>query len=470
MNKKDFFKPVEKSKNASMLTDPKKLEKFKNKQLKKERKTKKKAEREPETPLILSEPDEKRQSGHILKKWIFTLRLPMAKHTKAIDEEQHQEQSGFQVIKGKKQLRRLWIKVTATIIGIIVICALLFVFLLPTPVMDWFSVLSAKMRSGEGFPVSFADAGTPENFAVDGSVLSLVTDTSFLVYNRQGAQLLADMHGYADPVQTGRANYYLLYDRGRTNYKILNAAELLYTGQTEKNIVTAAMSAGGRYALVTEVAQGTNMVTVYNTNHNGLYQYNAAKQYVTGVALNDAGNMLCVLSVSAENAVYKSTVQLFSLSSTEPLYKVDFTDELLYQVYFDSNSTIQFLSASRCGKLDADGQLNASYDFGGKKLVKAAYQNGETLLCLADAVHAAQNNILVLKSDLTPGIQIDFDHVVQSVAFDKNHVFVLSDRLYAYNEEAQKEFETAIDAGAIVVQAFHGQAAVLYAREIALYS
>lgn len=467
MNKKDFFKPVEKSKNASMLTDPKKLEKFKNKQLKKERKTQKKTNQKSETLLALHAQGAKKQPKKSLKEWIFTLYTPSEKRQKTVGEQQ----PGFQVIKGKKQLHRIWIKATATILGIVLICALLFVFLLPTPIMDWFTVLSAKMRSGDGFPVAFsADAGAPKNLAADGSVLSLVTDTSFLVYNKHGAQLLADTHGYADPVQTGGADYYLLYDRGRANYKILNAAELLYTGQTEKNIVTATMSAGGRYALVTEAARGTNTVTVYTADHEAIYQYNAAKQYVTDIALNDAGNMLCVLSVSAENAVYKSTVQLFRLSSTEPQYKADFSDELFYQIYFDSNNTVQFLSAARCGKLDSDGQLTASYDFDGKKLVKSAYRNGEMLVCLADAVHAAQNAILVLKSDLTLDVQIDFDHAIQAVAFDRDQIFVLSDKLYAYNDEAQKKFETTLEAGAIAVQTFDGRAAVLYARRIVLYS
>ena len=128
------------------------------------------------------------------------------------------------------------------------------------------------------------------------------------------------------------------------------------------------------------------------------------------------------------------------------------------------------MSAARCGKLDSDGQLTASYDFDGKKLVKSAYRNGEMLVCLADAVHAAQNAILVLKSDLTLDVQIDFDHAIQAVAFDRDQTFVLSDKLYAYNDEAQKKFETTLEAGAIAVQTFDGRAAVLYARRIVLYS
>ena len=86
-----------------MMTDPKKLEKFKNKQLKKARKTQKKTEQKSETVLALDAQGVKKQPAKSLKEWIFTLYTPSEKRQKTVGEQQ----PGFQVIKGKKQLHRL---------------------------------------------------------------------------------------------------------------------------------------------------------------------------------------------------------------------------------------------------------------------------------------------------------------------------------------------------------------------------
>ena len=189
--------------------------------------------------------------------------------------------------------------------------------LAPSAVVEWMDRLVTGGEGGDGYPVDITGSSVVamEPF---GSNAAVLTDTSLILYNSAGAQVVERPHTYTDPLLERADKYLLVAELGGTRYTLGNKSETLFTGQVSNTIRAAAVDSSGQVALATESSQSyMSEVLVFDREGKELFHWYSADLTVIDVALTVNGKQVAVLGLSAAGGEMKSTVQIFSLAGKQ---------------------------------------------------------------------------------------------------------------------------------------------------------
>lgn len=372
--------------------------------------------------------------------------------------EENQNSSIFKILeKTPKSIKPKNVVITILIIAIFFTTA--FFMSLPIPISEWMDVQSASSKSGE-FPCDISAYGSAKDVRVCSDFYVVTTDSHIVTVNQKGAIVSTISHGYADCVIKNSDNRFIVFNRKSGGYQIHNAVGLLFDGKLDQNIVTADIADDGAFAIVTD----NNEVNAYNKNFERIYNFQSASNSIIDVDIASESGNLVVASVTTKDGRFRTAVQAYRTNSEEPVYKTE-VDSLALEVR-QIGSKLLVVGDTKCTVINTSGDLDQEhFDYGSYQLASVETHDDKVMIALADNKNSQVCTIHLLTSSLTSLIseqaKITTDKTMMSCDFDDSYIYVLSDKLYAYNYDGIIKNTYDIPVGASDFAAYDGDAVVI---------
>lgn len=343
--------------------------------------------------------------------------------------KEEQQNGGFRLLKKKKNRIRPFHIVIALILMITVGCTV-FLAMLPVSVSEWFAIHFGGSASGS-FPCSLTEYGSAKSVSVCSDYYIVMTDSHVVSVNGTGGVVGSVSHGYADCVIKTSDHRFMVFNRRSSGYQIHNAVGMLHEDTADGNIITADIADDGTYA----VAIDTNCVNVYNSDFEKIYKFQSSEKSIVDVDISGKSGRVAVASVSAADGRLTSTIQAYRLNSEQAQTKFEF-DGLALDIE-QNGSDIIVIGDERCAVYNSDGEQKGAFDYNGRVLSAMEIYNGQIMIALSDSANSQQKNIYVLSSSVEIKSQITCDKVASSYGLDSGRIYVLSDKLYAYDYDGE---------------------------------
>lgn len=262
------------------------------------------------------------------------------------------EKDSVRVITGKKLHRKRNFRIASVAVAVIAITLVIIQIILPAGIMATVSNLTALIGSG-GYPIDMTD-GSVLNAVSKSGYYYVLTSNSLTAFADSGKELFEYYHGYESPMLKVSDSGALLFNQGSREIAIFDLRGIREQFETEKNIITAAISDSGRIAVATTSDKYTGMVRVYSKNLATVYEWYSSEDTINNIALSPNGRKLAVSCFKSSEGGLKSYVGVLNFKSATPEYKSDYKEGMVYTLdashggYFAAvtSTEIQFIKWS----------------------------------------------------------------------------------------------------------------------------
>ncbi len=248
--------------------------------------------------------------------------------------------------------------------------------------------LLAKMQDLIGdasgsYPVDISGSNA-QHFVRSQNYSALLSDSYLTYYNDHGGEVTRYPCTYSSALIRTAGKYVLVAEQGGKRLLLTTRSMTLAEMTVENRILSVDVNTKGQIAVLSQGTQGYAVeLTVYDQKGTQLYR-RSRTSLASEVALSADGKTVAVLSVDATNGVLSTTVEAFSLSSTEPqaMYAYTAADTLLYRLSFLANDRLVAVGENGALLMTVgDGQPTA-YAISGKQLLGYAVADGSVALIL----------------------------------------------------------------------------------------
>ncbi len=236
----------------------------------------------------------------------------------------------MKVVKGRKIENKRKLKVGAVAVSAILVVVIFLQLILPAGIIEGIKLTVAVMGRGS-YPIELESTETINTIS-RGSYYFVLSNNNVYAFNNSGKRLFSYTHGYEKPVLKVSASRSMVFEQGGNEALIFDINGLKSTVQTEKTIVTGAVSDSGAYALVTVSDKYASAVSVYSKKDKIIYEWFSAEDTVNNVALNKNGKKLAVSTFNSNAGQYKSKIYVLNFKSATPEYTETLENSLIYTI------------------------------------------------------------------------------------------------------------------------------------------
>lgn len=280
---------------------------------------------------------------------------------------------------------------------------------------------------GEGWPQETGLQGLAAAGPMSGGV-ALCGPWELQIYSSTARLLRSVQHGYAEPVMAVGDTRACIYNRGGRELRVESRSQTLLTKNTDYEIFTVGMAAGGTMAVATRTQQYLAQVTVYNTSFDPVYYAYLADSYPLQIALDSSGRRMAVGSVRAENGVLCGQLNLYDLTSDDPAQQraIQLAGALPLQLRYTGSGQLTAVFDSFAAIYDLQtGAERARYDYGGEQLHSACISGRNLLLVFGDTSRAGASRCLLLGPQLQQLAALAPGFSVQAAALSGEYFYLL---------------------------------------------
>lgn len=297
-----------------------------------------------------------------------------------------------------------------------------------------------SLGMGQGFPYKFDGTKiATENLKVhDGNIFAL-SDTSFEIINSSGKLVRRVKHKFSNPCLKISGVRQLIYDIGGKNFKIESCSESLYGKETNKEIITAAISDSGVYSLVTRSVTHIAELTVYNKNNIEKYKYSFSDSYVTDMILSADGKEGLVSTISAQNGEIVSTIYILDFKSETPKAQFKLENNIVSKVEYMSNGKIIAIGDKYMSFINTKTKTPDNY-FYNDKILKFYEINKEygVYCCMSSSDDKSNDDLIFINSSGKKNYEITSPENLTNVSWRKDKIVGLSsDKIISLNENGK---------------------------------
>ncbi len=238
-----------------------------------------------------------------------------------------------------------------------------------------------QLSAEDRFPVTLKEQSFINASGLD-RYLSMLTKNGVVFLDQKGHKAEEGILGFSSPILRSNRTGVMVYDQGGTQFQYLQPFQPGYTIETNKKIITGAISENGLCAIASYHDRYAAEVTVYNTNSSISYHWYSASDKVTSLAFSSG--RLYVGCINSENGFLQTIVYTLDINSEKEIYHVTLSDSVA-PVYLHpmSNGRLAVVTTGSVEFLDSKGVLtNASFYYsnlyaisGNDKYLGIAQQN-----------------------------------------------------------------------------------------------
>lgn len=305
------------------------------------------------------------------------------------------------------------------------------------------------------YPVDIAGSNA-QHLARSQSYTVLLSDSYLTYYNDRGGEVTRYPCTYSSALMRTAGKYVLVAEQGGKRLLLTTRSMTLADLTLERNILSVDVNAKGQFAVLMQGTQGYAVeIVVYDQKGTELYR-RSRTSLASEVALAADGKTVAVLSVDATNGVLGTTVEAFSLSSTDPkaLYSHAAADTLLYRLDFLTNDRLVAVGENGAVLMSIDGGQPTDYAIGGRQLLGYAVAEDSVALVLRPRGDTADGEVVVLDTAGDELCTVSFTGEFRQLSAQGKQYLLLT------NHAAQ--VVTQSGAGKSATVEADGQQAVLY--------
>lgn len=199
-------------------------------------------------------------------------------------------------------------------------------------------------QHGSGFPLSFSSNDIVDIEAV-GSNVYVVSNEMLFCISSSGKLLFSQVINYSEPVIKTNGNYGLVFDRLSGKYVVLSKKAVAYSGISldSSQIITAAVSSDGSYAIASRSSEAASILTYYDKNGNEKFSWACTKDHIVSVAISSNGQNLACAALSASDGEIETKVYLLNIYSDETKFEYTVKNSAAIDIHFASLNRLLLL-------------------------------------------------------------------------------------------------------------------------------
>lgn len=309
----------------------------------------------------------------------------------------------------------------------------------------------AEFSFGPGFPQKINGCKVNcENFKVIDKDVVLLSDLSLTTLNSSASEMLQKQHSYQNPILKTCDTRAIIYDLGGKSLEITSKSKTLHNSSTDYNIISAAISNYGTFAIVTEAKGFLAQLTVLSKDsRNVYYRYNFANHYITDVAIRKDGWSSAVCGATANDGSVVSSVYVFDYNREEPLAKIDYNDNMFIRLEYLSNGNVVAIGDKLVSVINPSRGTHEDYSYNNKNIVGFDVNKKDgVLLALSLSEDGTNTDMVIIGQNGKLEKSFHTEHSVKAVSFNHHKLAALSyGKVYVYNFVGHllKSFDVGID-------------------------
>ncbi len=329
----------------------------------------------------------------------------------------------IKVVRGAKLKRKRRLTLIASIAAFLVTLFIVLSIVLPVSVSE--NLVNLFAQAGQGsYPIK--TSGTEIlNTASCGSYYYLLTDTNISVYSNGGKIIFSEQHGFENPIITVSETRALVFDQGGTEIQIYNLSGKIHSLKTENCIINADISRSGGFAVVTDSADYTSTVDVYNKKFNKIYTWNSAKNFINNIVLSSNGKKLAVSTLNATSGDFTTKVLIFNFESADPLHTIDLDNSIVLS-FFDNNNGFSIITSDKYRYVDWSDFKTKEISSDGQIEVCRDSANG-VLLVFNRTNDRSDNNVVLISNKGEKISEFNINTIITDIRFEKGRIYYVSD-------------------------------------------
>ncbi len=344
----------------------------------------------------------------------------------------NEKNSGMRVITGKKLEQKRRLKAVLVIACILLVAVAVFQLIFPAGLIRTVSNSIALIGTG-GYPIDLESTDTL-NTVSEGSHYYVLSDSRVNAFSNSGKELFSYAHGYENPILKTSSAGALIFEQGARAFVLCDLNGVKQEIILENEIITAAISESGAYAIVTRSDKYASAVSVYNKRQKRLYEWYSAKDTVNSVALSPNGKKLAVATFNSSVGQYKSQLRILGFDSATPLYTAEIDDSLIYSLENAHNSnlavisknSVRFLKWSNYKENEYKNDYTTSFFKVGK---------GSSVAVFNRRSDKTDNRILVFARSGKKLYEFAFEGIISDITVYGGHIYCMSDTdIYIFDE------------------------------------
>lgn len=350
----------------------------------------------------------------------------------------------FTVVDGRKHINRRNRRILLALICLLVVGLCVFSLMTPVGVSEYISNQMAMWGGGDGYPLQLADDAVKAAVS-QGKVTTAVGSLNYETFNKNGKQILFRQHGFLNPAIAQSESRFVLYDRGSTGYSVNNMEKVLYAGDLENKIYSAAVSRDGTVAFATSSVEYKSQLMVVDDKNVNVYNWYSAGADLSAVTVADNGKKIAAATMSATGGKFVSTLYIFDIKKDAPIFTLDLDDTIVVSMERVSSKTFLVLCNNQAFLYDWEGgQLYHYQPVGVMKLGKV---NDEHLLFAESVTGNSGGSVITLVDKKAEEVNtFTVSETIKDIAYSKKAVYILSDhRITAYTQSGNVAAEIPCD-------------------------
>ncbi len=333
------------------------------------------------------------------------------------------------------------------------------------------SIQDSMNNQSGGYPVDISGANMTAIAKADNYIVTL-GDSYLTYYNSGGGEANRYPCTYSSALMRTAGQYVLLAEQNGTRVQLSNRSAIQIEMTTDNRIISAAVCAAGRFAVLTQSGQGYSVkVTVYD--RAGEVVYSRSRQpLATAVALSPDGKEVALLSAQANNGVFVTSLDTFPLTGgqTEATYSCTQTDTLFYRLDYLNNDVLAAISEDGVLLADTRAEKPVFFDADNERVLSAVTTNGGVAVALRPYGATTGGRVAVLDTAATQLGTADFVGEFRNLSTDGNRYLLLTDSTAAIITAAGGGERATVEADGKAAVTDGNRAIVLGLNAISAYT
>ncbi|MBR4723177.1 MAG: hypothetical protein IK072_00390 [Clostridia bacterium] len=221
-----------------------------------------------------------------------------------------------------------------------------------------------EAKTAKNLPTAFSAAANTR-FEIYQNGIICANETVYARFSNEAKLLWNEKIQMQEPVLKTKGDYVLVSETGAKKISLYRGKKLMFTAETEGNILTADLSEKGDVIAVTGKEYYKGQVVVFNKSGKRIFVWDSGSYSILDAAISKNRKVAISLLNTDEGA--SSIIQVFDVKGNDICKTDTFSDTVFFEIGFDGE-TLSLLSESKCVSMSIKGKIKWEYNFDGRKI------------------------------------------------------------------------------------------------------
>ena len=222
--------------------------------------------------------------------------------------------------------------------------------------------------------------------------------------------------------------YVIAYDYLGQGYVVISGTDVESSQNVNGTILSARLSRGGGYSILTKITGYRGVITDYGSNHEIIYQYYVAKDNIIDLQLSPNNRRMAAVYIDTESENLKGGVSFFDITKDEPTARYEIDGEIPLRVEYKENNLIAVLHSGGFLFFRSNGRQVGEYSFEGNiPYLADLSQSGYACAVIGSEMSGDNGELVIVNNsgDLRGSYKLDAS--AKKLLTNNSSVFVYTD-------------------------------------------